>query len=228
MKLLVTTIYRRTSLGAFTDSHLAVSTDTGRNYPTVDIPSTSTVEFTMTHFTYTVNQTNTRLRFQDQALVDRGANGCVFGGDVRPFACPATMPRVDVSGFDDHRQTDMPIVSAGGVVQTQLGPAIAIIHHGAAYGRGKSILSPAQMESFGVTVMDRNRMNGGRQCIITPDGYIIPIAIRKDLPYIRMRPFTDDEWDELPHVLLTSEEEWVPGKRDNDPEEDDEDWADAL
>jgi hypothetical protein len=29
------------------------------------------------------------------------------------------------------------------------------------------------------------------------------------LPYITMRPFTDEEFEELPHVLWTSEERWL-------------------
>ena len=32
-----------------------------------------------------------------------------------------------------------------------------------------------------------------------------------------MRPFTDEEWNELPHVTLTSDEEWNPSVMDNDP-----------
>ena len=56
---------------------------------------------------YNVNPTNARRRRKDEALVDRGANGCVFGADVRPFACPVHQPKVDVAGFDDHQQNNM-------------------------------------------------------------------------------------------------------------------------
>jgi hypothetical protein len=41
-----------------------------------------------------------------------------------------------------------------------------------------------------------------------PDGYIIPIDIRRGLPYITMHPFTDKEFEELPHILWTSEDNW--------------------
>ena len=42
-----------------------------------------------------------------------------------------------------------------------------------------------------------------------------------------MRQFTEKEWDELPHVFLTSELEWDPSVLDHDPT-DDEQWFDAV
>ena len=108
----------------------------------------------MSRIVYEVSERRQRPR-SDGALVDRGANGCVFGDDVRPFACPIHRPKVDVSGFDGHQQNGMIIVSAGGVVETQEGPTIVIINQGALYGKGKTILSPVQMEAFGVAVSDK-------------------------------------------------------------------------
>jgi hypothetical protein len=41
------------------------------------------------------------------------------------------------------------------------------------------------------------------------------------LPYITMRPFTDKEFEQLPHIVLTSEDTWDPTSLDsifsNDP-----------
>ena len=55
---------------------------------------------------------------QGQAsLVDRGANGGVAGSDVRVIA--KTNRRVDIQGIDNHRMVDIPIVTAGGIVNTQ-------------------------------------------------------------------------------------------------------------
>ena len=36
------------------------------------------------------------------------------------------------------------------------------------------------------------------------------------LPYLQIRPFTDHEWLTLPHVLLTSDEDWDPSIHDID------------
>jgi len=42
------------------------------------------------------------------------------------------------------------------------------------------------------------------------------------LLYVKMRPFTDAEWDELPHVVLTSDVPWDPSFFDEDLTNDDE------
>ena len=51
---------------------------------------------------------------------------------------------------------------------------------------------------------------GGGQHITTLDKYKIPMYIRGELPYIPFRPYTDKEWETLPHVILTSDKEWDP------------------
>jgi len=108
--------------------------------------------------------------------VDRCANGCVIGQDCRPIPdCPKTHRSVDVGGIDRHQITDIPILSAAGVTQTQRGSVIAIFHQGAFTGKGKSILSSGQMEWYKNKVNDKSiKVDGGLQCIETLDGYAIP------------------------------------------------------
>ena len=65
------------------------------------------------------------------------------------------------------------------------------------------------------------------QCITTNDGYVIPLNIKSGLPYMPMRPYTDSEWDTLPHVILTADSDWDPTVLDNDLADDDE-WFDAV
>jgi hypothetical protein len=57
---------------------------------------------------------------------------------------------------------------------------------------------------------------GGLQRIQTLDGYIIPLSIKDGLARLSIRPYTDHEWDNLPHVILTSELEWDPSVLDHD------------
>ena len=71
------------------------------------------------------------------------------------------------------------------------------------------------------------KVNGGLQCILTLDGYVIPINIVGGFPYISMQPYTDDEWDHLPHVILTSDLDWDPTILDHTLD-DDEHWYDAM
>ena len=46
------------------------------------------------------------------------------------------------------------------------------------------------------------------------DGYVFPIDIIDGLPYVKMRKFTDHEFDSLPHVILTSDAIWDPTQLD--------------
>ena len=42
----------------------------------------------------------------------------------------------------------------------------------------------------------------------TPDGYNILLSIRNGLLYMNMRPFTSQEWDTLPQVILIADVDW--------------------
>ena len=81
---------------------------------------------------------------------------------------------------------------------------------------------------FGNDVNDKSmKVPGGLQHIATQDGYFIPLNIKSGLPYMTMRPYTDNEWDNLPHLVLTSDTDWDPSVLDNTID-DDETWFDAL
>jgi hypothetical protein len=125
------------------------------------------------------------------ALVDRGANGGVAGDDVRIIF--KTGRHVDVRGIDDHQIVDIP---CGGVIFTQRGPVIAtIMHQSYAYtGKGKTIHSCGQLEWYKNDVNDKSiKVPGGLQRIQTNDGYAIPINIKDGLPYVQIRPYTDEK-----------------------------------
>jgi hypothetical protein len=160
------------------------------------------------------------------SLIDRGANGGIPGDDVRIIE--RTLRTVDVHGIDNHEVTGIPIVTAGSVIMTQHGPLIGIFPQYAYLGSGKTIHSAAQLEHYQNDVNDRSiKVNGGLQRILTLDGYVIPINIVGGLPYISMHPYTDDEWDQLPHVILTSDLDWDPTVLDHTLD-DDEHWYNAM
>ena len=71
------------------------------------------------------------------------------------------------------------------------------------------------------------KVSGGLQRIQTNDGYVHPLDIKGGLPYISIRPYTDKEWETLPHVIWTSDEEWDPTVLDHTIK-DDEEWYDAT
>ncbi len=71
------------------------------------------------------------------------------------------------------------------------------------------------------------KVAGGLQCILTNDGYVIPISIRDGLPYVALHLFTNEKWDSLPHVILTGDADWDLGILDLDLD-DNETWFDAI
>ena len=165
-------------------------------------------------------------RFRGHALIDHGANGGIAGSDCRVIE--RTDHVVAVQGIDGHELTDIPIVTAGAVVPSQHGDVIAIFHQYAYFGRGKSIHAPVQLEAYKQDVNDKaHSVPGGQQRIKTVDGYVHPLKFRAGLPHISTRPYTDLEWNTLPHVIWTSESTWDPTIFDNDFD-DEPCWYDAL
>ena len=93
---------------------------------------------------------------------------------------------MDLSGIDDHTVRNLHLVTTGGVVRTQLGDIIIVLHQAADMTRdSKTILSAGQLKNFGCHVKDKSPRNTKEiPCITTVKGYVIPIAIKKGLPYI--------------------------------------------
>ena len=184
--------------------------------PTVpkEIPPKRNYNTNMHNVSYTVSS-NTRMKHNSKALIDRGANGGLAGDNVRLIS--KSDRTVDVSGIDNHEMNNLAIVSVGGVVRTQRGEVIAILNQFARNVGGKTLLSCVQLESYGITVDDKSSILGiGTQTLHTPEGYTIPLTFHNGLPYMDIRPFTNSEWDTLPHVILTSDEEWDPANLDHD------------
>jgi hypothetical protein len=56
--------------------------------------------------------------------------------------------------------------------------------------------------------------------MMTPEGYIIPLAVRDGLCYMDMCPPFQAEMNQLPHVILTSDKHWDPNSLDSEPDSD--------
>ena len=59
-------------------------------------------------------------------VVGRGANGGVAGSDVRLIF--QTTRTLDIRGIDNHQITNIAVGTVGGVITTQKGPVITIMH----------------------------------------------------------------------------------------------------
>ena len=93
---------------------------------------------------------------------------------------------MDVQGIDNHQLTNIPIVTAAGIVETQKGPITLIMNQYAHVKHGKTIHSSAQWEVNGILVDDRAVPNSGHQQIITQGGYVIPLQVHNGLVYMDM------------------------------------------
>jgi hypothetical protein len=76
-------------------------------------------------------------------------------------------------------------------------------------------------------VDDRSIKAGGRQCLTTLEGYVIPLDIINGLPYMKMKPPTDEELRTLPHIIMTSGDKWDPSQLDLTLS-DKEDWYNTI
>ena len=149
-----------------------------------------------------------------RALIDRGANGSIAGRDMKVIR--QTGQSIDLSGIDDHTIRNLPIVDAGGVTRTPQGDIILIIHQTAHMPEGRTILSTGQLEHYKIKVDERSmKVTGKVPSITSLEGYEIPISTRQGLPYIRLRPYTDEEWNTLPRIALTSPHPWTPSVLDS-------------
>jgi hypothetical protein len=112
------------------------------------------------------------------------------------------------------------LITAGAVTHSNRGPVILIMHQYAHSGKGHSIHSSPQLEWNSVNIDNKSARVSGKQRLVTFDGFSIPINIRRGLPYIDMHPHTDQEWEELPHVLLTEDTDWDPTHMDHEQGDD--------
>jgi hypothetical protein len=106
----------------------------------------------MTHIEYKVSYHKASAG-QSLSLMDRGANGGVAGTDVRVIF--ETGQTVDIRGIYNHQCTNIYIGTVGGVIQTQKGPIIGIMHQYALLNKGSTIHSPCQFEWYKLEVNDK-------------------------------------------------------------------------
>ena len=166
---------------------------------------------TNVHYHLSAHETKPSL----SSLMDGGANGGMTGNDVVVIST-SDFHKANITGIGDSELTDLPLVTAAGLVQTHRGPAIVILHQYAHYGKGHTIHSASQLRAFGTLVHEAPRCLGGQQRLVTPDGYHIPLSYRSGLPHMDMRPPTDGEYATLPHILLTSDAPWLPSSLDDE------------
>ncbi len=111
---------------------------------------------------------------QENSLVDCSANGGMAGDDVmvtkRREKCAM------VNGIDGHTVQDLPICAVAVQVhlkKSSIIPIILIMHQYTYLGKGKTIYLSDQIEYYKNAVDHKSSKAGGKQHIVTLDGYII-------------------------------------------------------
>ena len=152
-------------------------------------------------------------------MIDHGANGGLTGTDCRIIAkCPDRFINI-IEGIDHHQLLHVPIVTCGAYTLSRNdGPVIVVFHQFAGMQQGLTIISSVQLESCFNVVNDRSDcLDPSGQLITTNDGFEFPLHFCQGLPYLDMRPYTDQVLDTLlPHVVMTSDVDWDPATMDGE------------
>ena len=131
------------------------------------------------------------------------------------FVISKTNREVDVSGIDGHELNNLDIVPVGGIVKSQRGEVIAIMHQYIHVPNGVTIYSCIQLKSFKNHEDDKSIcLQQGQQALSTLDGYTVALDFINGLAYSPIRPFTDNKYESLPHIVLASDVEWDPSISD--------------
>ena len=113
-----------------------------------------------------------------------------------------------LDGIANHQLTSIKIGTVGSYAVSQRGPIILIMNLYAIFQEHRTIHSCIQLEHFKNKVDDQALKAGGLQCINTNDGYVFPLDIVNGLSYLKMHPYSDQEFETLPHIILTSDMIW--------------------
>ena len=149
-------------------------------------------------------------------LIDGGANGGLANPkEMRLISYSSPDRYVNITGVGDLNIPRLRIGTFAAKVQLQDGRYVLMIFH--EYGElknGKTIHSKLQLRDNLCQVFDDPEHLDGKQCLITHEGYQIPLDFEQGLAYIKMQYPTEDEVKTLPCVLMTRDMPWDPSRYD--------------
>jgi len=122
---------------------------------------------------------------------------------------------VNVNGIDNHELFSLPVVDATAKALTDKGEVILILCNYAYHGVNRTLHSSGQIEYCQNKVHNGSVKAGGRQVTVTRDGQCVHINVIWGLPCVQMEPNTVEEFDKLPHVVLTQGGDWDPTALDH-------------
>ena len=73
----------------------------------------------------------------------------------------------------------------------------------------ENIHSSGKIEAFQNDVNKKSiKLLGGTQYITTPDDYASTLNVKLRLPYTNIFPYNNDEWNTLPYIIITLDDDW--------------------
>jgi hypothetical protein len=148
------------------------------------------------------------------SLIDGGATGGLCGSDE--LILQETGQRCNVTGITKNAVNDLPIVQAAGLIESSIGPIIDIFHQYPSIGDGKTVHLCAHLRSFGTLIDDVPISCVGKQCLVTAEGYIVPLSIHDGLAYMYMSSPTSSEIEHYTLVMFISDAVWDPSHLDHE------------
>ena len=116
--------------------------------------------------------------------------------------------KVNIRHIDNHKVTELQIVIVRGAVQSDKGKIRVIMNQYAHNLRQIRMHSNVQLEWYYNNTIDRSTiLKDGFQRIKSNDGYTIPLIIKQWLPLLLIRSYTNNNWENLPCVIFTSDDE---------------------
>ena len=152
------------------------------------------------------------------ALIDGGANGGLSSRNMRQLSYNPDGKRVNIGIAGDHQVTGKPLGTFCTITKIQLGLVKFVWNHYAEVREQESsIRSTIQLQHYGNLVGSDCKQVGGKQMIMTPNDYMIPIIIKSDLPYIDQFYPSDHQMATITREeIMTSENNWDQGIYDTD------------
>ena len=122
-------LYKESELHPTHPAHIMSSSKTTQAKKTIMVDGITCI--TKIHETYSVSAHKSMVM---PSLFDRGANGGIAGYNVRVIEYDSFIQQISVQGINNHMLDNIPIVTVGGVVTTQHGEIIVVMHQYAHFG----------------------------------------------------------------------------------------------
>ena len=151
-----------------------------------------------------------------ESLIDGGANGGMAGDDVLLLGLSGTT--VDVTTADtNNTMSNLPLGQFAGMTETVNGETVIVLLGQYAHSSGSpsTIHSANQVRFGGHSVDDVPKRYGGKQCIVTSCGQVLPLVITNGLAHLALRKPTLEDVSTYPNVILTPEAGWNPNDFDD-------------